>query len=78
MLQQTEVVARTRQQLADDLATAIVDVLKTIANRKEDARKKVVKLNQLMRTCYKQLSEVTNMHCCKACCILSKTQVRSR
>jgi len=50
LLQQTEVVARTRQQLADDLATAIVDVLKTIANRKEDARKKHVAFYQKLRS----------------------------
>lgn len=41
MLQQTEVVARTRHQLAEDLATSIVDVLKTMAMKKEEARKKV-------------------------------------
>jgi hypothetical protein len=41
LLQQTEVVAKTRQQLSEDLSSSIVDVLKAVATKKEEARKKV-------------------------------------
>lgn len=41
LLQQTEIVAKTRHQLAEDLTTGINDVLKAVASKKEEARKKV-------------------------------------
>lgn len=41
LLQQTEVVARTRQQLSEDISSSIADVLKSVAMKKEEARKKV-------------------------------------
>ncbi|CAO3673672.1 unnamed protein product [Umbelopsis vinacea] len=50
VLQQTEVVARTRYQLAEDLATSIADVLKTMAMKKEEARKKHVGFYQKLKS----------------------------
>jgi hypothetical protein len=42
LLQQTEVVARTRQQFSEDISSTIADVLKAVAAKKEEARKKVM------------------------------------
>ncbi|KAI9284157.1 hypothetical protein BC943DRAFT_326454 [Umbelopsis sp. AD052] len=49
LLQQTEVVARTRQQLSEDISSGIVDVLKAVAIKKEEARKKHVAFYQKLR-----------------------------
>ncbi|KAM3583577.1 Protein BZZ1 [Umbelopsis sp. WA50703] len=50
LLQQTETVAKTRHQFAEDLATGINDVLKTVAGKKEEARKKHVNFYQKLRS----------------------------
>jgi len=48
LLQQTEVVARTRQQLSEDISSSIADVLKAVATKKEEARKKVIHIGLLL------------------------------
>lgn len=59
MLRQTEVVARTRHQLAEDLATSIADVLKTMAMKKEEARKKVNRVHACVCMALWSPSEIT-------------------
>ncbi|KAG2171285.1 hypothetical protein INT43_002907 [Umbelopsis isabellina] len=50
LLQQTELVAKTRHQLAEDLTTGINDVLKSVASKKEEARKKHVNFYHKLRS----------------------------
>jgi hypothetical protein len=59
VLRQTEVVARTRHQLAEDLATSIADVLKTMAMKKEEARKKVNRVHGCVCMALWSPSEIT-------------------
>jgi uncharacterized Fe-S cluster-containing protein len=70
-LQQTETVAKTRHQFAEDLATGINDVLKTVAGKKEEARKKVYVIDIY---CANELS--TYIFDPLACQLLPKAKVR--